>query len=76
MWGHSQSHYAIHNFRFVRFGKAISSLFTRDVISIAAPVLSFNAQVICAVSIAFAAYIDDDRGIEMEIAAVKKNVLP
>jgi DNA-binding IclR family transcriptional regulator len=45
---------------------------TRGIMCVAAPVLSFKGEVICAVSITFPAYIDDDRGIEMEIAAVKK----
>jgi len=45
---------------------------TRGIMCVAAPVLGFNGEVICAVSIAFPAYINTDRGIEMEIAAIKK----
>ncbi|MEJ2097398.1 MAG: IclR family transcriptional regulator [Deltaproteobacteria bacterium] len=45
---------------------------TRGIMCVAAPVFGFNEEVICAISIAFPAYINDDRGIEPEIAATKK----
>jgi len=45
---------------------------TRGIMCVAAPVLGFNGEVICAVSIAFPAYIKTDRGIEMEIEAIKR----
>lgn len=45
---------------------------TRGIMCTAAPVFGFNGELICAVSITFPAYINDDRGIEPEITAVKK----
>ena len=45
---------------------------TRGIMCAAAPVFDFNRELVCAISIAFPAYINDDRGIEPEIVAVKK----
>ena len=45
---------------------------TRGIICTAAPVFGFNGNLICAISITFPAYIKEDRGIEPEIAAIKK----
>jgi DNA-binding IclR family transcriptional regulator len=45
---------------------------TRGIMCTAAPVFGFNGELICAISITFPAYINDDRGIEPEIAAIKK----
>ncbi len=45
---------------------------TRGIMCIAAPVFGFNGDLVCAISITFPAYIKDDRGIESEIAAIKK----
>lgn len=45
---------------------------TRGIMCVAAPIFGFNKELICAISIAFPAYIKEDRGIEPEIAAIKK----
>jgi len=45
---------------------------TRGIMCVAAPVFGFNEEVACAISVTFPAYIKDDRGIEPEIAAIKK----
>jgi len=45
---------------------------TRGIMCIAAPVFGFKGDLVCSISIAFPAYIRDDRGIEPEIAAIKK----
>lgn len=45
---------------------------TRGIMCVAAPVFSFNGDVVCAISITFPGYINEDRGIEPEIAAIKK----
>ena len=45
---------------------------TRGIICAAAPVFGLNRELICAISLAFPAYIKEDRGIEPEIAAIKK----
>ena len=45
---------------------------TRGIMCAAAPVFGFNRELVCAISITFPAYINDDRGIEPEIEAVKK----
>jgi IclR family KDG regulon transcriptional repressor len=45
---------------------------TRGIICAAAPVFGLNRELICAISLAFPAYIKEDRGIETEIAAIKK----
>ena len=38
----------------------------------AAPVFGLNGVVVCAISITFPEYINEDRGIEPEITAIKK----
>jgi DNA-binding IclR family transcriptional regulator len=45
---------------------------TRGIMCVAAPVFGFYEEMICAISITFPAYINDDRGIKPEISAVKK----
>ena len=45
---------------------------TRGIVCAAAPVFGLNRELICAISIAFPAYIKEDRGIEPEITAIKK----
>ena len=45
---------------------------TRGIICVAAPIFGFHEEVVCAISITFPAYIKIDRGIEPEIAAIKK----
>ena len=45
---------------------------TRGILCLAAPVFGFDGKVICAVSITFPAYINEDRGIGPEIEAIKK----
>ena len=45
---------------------------TRGITCIAAPVFSFERNLIAAISIAFPAYIKKERGIENEIKAIKK----
>jgi DNA-binding IclR family transcriptional regulator len=45
---------------------------TRGIVCVAAPVLGFNNKIIAAISIAFPAYIEKERGIEREIKAIKK----
>ena len=45
---------------------------TRGIMCVAAPVFGFNSEIICAISLTFPAYINDDRGIEREIKAIKK----
>lgn len=45
---------------------------TRGIMCVASPVFGFKGEVVCAISITFPAYINDDRGIEPEIAAIKK----
>jgi len=45
---------------------------TRGIMCAAAPVFGFNGELVCAISITFPAYINDDRGIEPEITAIKK----
>lgn len=45
---------------------------TRGIMCVASPVFGFNGEVACAISITFPAYIKQDRGIEREIAAIKK----
>lgn len=44
---------------------------TRGILCVAAPVFSFDKSLVAAVSIAFPAYIEKDRGIEREIDAIK-----
>ena len=45
---------------------------TRGIMCVAAPVFGPDGEVICAISITFPSYINDDRGIEPEIKAIKK----
>ena len=45
---------------------------TRGIMCVAAPVFGFNGEVVCAISITFPGYINEDRGIEPEITAIKK----
>ena len=45
---------------------------TRGIMCVAAPVFGFKGEMVCAISITFPAYINDDRGIEPEIEAIKK----
>lgn len=45
---------------------------TRGIVCVAAPIFGFKRETIGAISITFPAYINDDRGIEPEIEAVKK----
>jgi DNA-binding IclR family transcriptional regulator len=45
---------------------------TRGIMCVAAPVFGFKGDPVCAISLTFPAYINDDRGIEPEIASVKK----
>ena len=45
---------------------------TRGIMCTAAPVFGFDGELVCAISITFPAYINADRGIEPEIAAIKK----
>ena len=45
---------------------------TRGIMCVAAPVFGFNGEMVGAISLTFPAYINDDRGIEPEIEAIKK----
>ena len=45
---------------------------TRGIMCVGAPVFGFNGDLAGAISVTFPAYIDEDRGIEQEIAAIKK----
>ncbi|MEE4166659.1 MAG: IclR family transcriptional regulator C-terminal domain-containing protein, partial [Desulfocapsaceae bacterium] len=45
---------------------------TRGIICVAGPVFDFNLELIGAISIAFPASLNHDRGIEPEIAAIKR----
>jgi IclR family transcriptional regulator, KDG regulon repressor len=45
---------------------------TRGIMCVAAPVFGINGEMICAISITFPAYINDDRSIEPEIESIKK----
>jgi DNA-binding IclR family transcriptional regulator len=45
---------------------------TRGIICVAAPIFNFNQEMICAISITMPAYINDDRGLEPEIEAIKR----
>lgn len=45
---------------------------TRGIMCVAAPVFGLNGVVVCAISITFPEYINEDRGIEPEITAIKK----
>ncbi len=45
---------------------------TRGIVCVAAPVFSFDKSLVAAISIAFPAYIQSDRGITKEIESIKK----
>ena len=45
---------------------------TRGIICTAAPVFGFQGELICAISVTFPLYVQEDRGIEPEIQAIKK----
>lgn len=45
---------------------------TRGIVCVAAPIFGFTRETIGAISLTFPAYINDDRGIEPEIEAIKK----
>ena len=45
---------------------------TRGIMCTAAPVYDFSGELVCAVSITFPAYINEDRGIEPEIETIKR----
>ncbi len=45
---------------------------TRGIMCVAAPVFGFNGEMVCAISLTFPAYINDDRSIKPEIEAIKK----
>ena len=45
---------------------------TRGIMCLAAPIFGFDKGLVGAISIAFPAYINNDRGIETEIAAIRK----
>jgi IclR family KDG regulon transcriptional repressor len=45
---------------------------TRGIMCVAAPVFGFREEVICAISLTFPSYINEDRGIDQEISVVKK----
>ena len=45
---------------------------TRGIMCVAGPVFGFNEEMVCAISITFPAYINEDRGIEPEIEAIKR----
>ena len=45
---------------------------TRGIMCVAAPVFGFNQEMICAISIAMPAYVNQDRSIAPEIDAVKR----
>jgi DNA-binding IclR family transcriptional regulator len=44
---------------------------TRGIMCVAAPVFGIAGEVTCAISMAFPSYIHSDRGIDMEIRAIK-----
>ena len=45
---------------------------TRGIMCVAAPVFGFSGEAVCAISLTFPVYISSDRGIETEIAVVRK----
>ena len=45
---------------------------TRGIMCVAGPVFGFKGEMVCAISITFPAYINEDRGIETEIEVIKK----
>jgi DNA-binding IclR family transcriptional regulator len=46
---------------------------TRGIMCVGAPVFGFNGDLAGAISVTFLAYLDEERGIEKEIAAIKKH---
>ena len=46
---------------------------TRGVMCVAAPVFGIAGEITCAISMAFPSYIHSDRGIDMEIRAIKRH---
>ena len=45
---------------------------TRGIMCVAGPVFGFKGEIVCAISITFPAYINDDRGIKPEIEAIER----
>jgi IclR family KDG regulon transcriptional repressor len=45
---------------------------TRGIMCVAGPVFAFKGKMVCAISITFPTYINEDRGIKPEIEAIKK----
>ena len=45
---------------------------TRGIMCVAGPVFAFKGKMVCAISITFPTYINEDRGIRPEIEAIKK----
>jgi DNA-binding IclR family transcriptional regulator len=45
---------------------------TRGIMCVAGPVFAFKGEMVCAISLTFPAYINEDRGIKPEIEAIKK----
>ena len=45
---------------------------TRGIICVAGPILDFEQKILGAISVAFPAYLGQDRSIEPEISAIKK----
>ena len=45
---------------------------TRGIMCVAGPVFGLEGEMVCAVSITFPVYINEDRGIKPEIEAIKK----
>jgi len=59
--------------RIVKQGYALDDEeITRGIVCVAGPVFDFDEHLLGAISIAFPAYVKHDRGIEPEIAAIKK----
>ncbi|MGD9239700.1 MAG: IclR family transcriptional regulator [Desulfobacterales bacterium] len=46
---------------------------TRGIMCVAAPVFGIGAEIVCAISVAFPSYVNSDRGIDLEIEAVKRH---
>jgi DNA-binding IclR family transcriptional regulator len=46
---------------------------TRGIICVAAPVFGVKGEIVCAISIAFPSYLNEDRGIEPEIEAIRRH---
>jgi DNA-binding IclR family transcriptional regulator len=45
---------------------------TRGIMCVAGPVFGFKREMVCAISLTFPAYLNEDRGIKPEIEAIKK----